>query len=51
MKGAKGKACVPYAEFLKQIVGKVVSQEFTSEYYEPESEVKVKPLLRQEGSS
>jgi hypothetical protein len=46
VKGAKGKACLEYAKWLTEIVGKVKSQELTSEYYEPE--VKSRIDLREE---
>jgi len=41
VKGAKGKACLEYAKLLTDIVGKVKEQKYTSEYYEPESKVKI----------
>ncbi|MDH7599544.1 MAG: DUF2997 domain-containing protein [Sedimentisphaerales bacterium] len=37
VKGAKGKACVEYAKWLAEVVGKIKSQQLTSEYYEPDS--------------
>jgi len=46
VKGAKGKACLEYAEWLAQVVGKVEEQTRTSEYYEPE--VKTRVDLHQE---
>ena len=46
VKGAKGKACIEYAKWLAQVVGKIKSQQLTSEYYEPE--VKTKINLQQE---
>jgi len=48
VKGVKGKACLKYAEFLAQIVGKVKSQQLTSEYYEPETKVKINLEQKQE---
>jgi hypothetical protein len=36
VKGAKGKACIEYANWLTEAVGKVKNQQKTSEYYEPE---------------
>jgi len=39
VKGAKGKACLEYAKWLAGVVGKVKSQQLTSEYYEPDSKV------------
>lgn len=46
VKGAKGKACMEYAEWLAQVVGKIDEQTQTSEYYEPE--VKTRIDLHQE---
>lgn len=42
IKGAKGKQCMKYVEFLKSIVGPVKSQQLTHEYYEPEPRVGLK---------
>ena len=36
IKGYKGKACAKFSAFLAEVVGKIKSQQFTSEYYEPE---------------
>ena len=36
VKGAKGKACLEYAKWLTHVIGKVKSQQATSEMYEPE---------------
>jgi hypothetical protein len=36
VKGAKGKACLEYAQWLAQVVGQVKERQLTSEYYEPE---------------
>ena len=44
--GAKGKACLKYMEFLAEVIGKLQSREFTSEYYEPETRIEVEPLVR-----
>lgn len=46
VKGAKGKACMEYAEWLAQVVGKIEEQSRTSEYYEPE--VQLRTNLHQE---
>ncbi len=46
IKGAKGKACLEYAQWLTELVGKVKDQQLTSEYYEPE--VKTRVDLHQE---
>jgi hypothetical protein len=37
VKGAKGKACLAYAKWLTEVIGKVKSQQMTSELYEPEA--------------
>ena len=47
LKGIKGKACLEYTKFLEQIIGKIKSQELTSEYYEPELDVEIKDTLHQ----
>jgi hypothetical protein len=36
VKGAKGKACLEYAQWLAQVIGEVKERQLTSEYYEPE---------------
>lgn len=41
VKGAKGKTCLSYVEFFKEMVGKMKEQQLTHEYYEPESKVRV----------
>lgn len=41
VKGAKGKSCMAYAEWLTQIIGKVKDQKLTSEYYEPEEKNRI----------
>lgn len=41
IKGVKGKGCLEYAEWLAQVVGKVKDQKLTSEYYEPETKVRI----------
>ena len=40
VKGYKGKACLEAAKVFEQIVGQVKSQRKTSEFYEPEEEVR-----------
>ena len=45
VKGVKGSGCLKYAEFLEQVIGRMDSREFTSEYYEPDSGVQVQPLI------
>ena len=47
IKGIKGKACLEYAKFLEQVIGKIKSQELTSEYYEPDLDVEIKDTLHQ----
>lgn len=42
VKGVKGKACLEYAKWLTEVVGKVKEQKLTSEYYEPETKVATK---------
>ncbi len=41
IKGIKGKGCMAYAKMLQEIVGKVKSQQLTSEYYEPDEKVRI----------
>ncbi len=41
IKGAKGKACMEYAHWLTQAIGKVKSEQKTSEYYEPEAKSRI----------
>lgn len=41
IKGVKGKACMEYAKWLSDIVGKVKDQQLTSEYYEPETKARI----------
>lgn len=41
VKGAKGKACLAYSEWLSKIVGKVKEQQYTNEYYEPETKARI----------
>ena len=43
--GAKGKGCVRSMELLEEIVGRISSQEFSSEYYEPDEVVEIRPRL------
>ena len=42
MKGFKGKACTKLGAFLAEVVGKVKSQQWTSEYYEPEEKAAIR---------
>jgi hypothetical protein len=51
IKGAKGKACLAYANWLADVVGKIRDQQLTSEYYEPETKARInieQDLRRQE---
>ena len=46
--GAKGKSCLEYVKLVERIVGTVQQRELTAEYYEPDSEVRIAPPLRQQ---
>lgn len=51
VKGVKGKACLAYAKWLAELVGKIRNQQLTSEYYEPEIKARInleQDLKRQE---
>ena len=41
IKGAKGKACLEYAQWLTQVIGQVKDRQLTSEYYEPEAKSRI----------
>ena len=41
IKGAKGKACLDYAKWLAEVVGELKAQKHTSEFYEPETKVRI----------
>jgi hypothetical protein len=41
VKGAKGKSCTVYSKWLTGIIGKVLDQQPTSEYYEPEIKARI----------
>ncbi len=41
VKNVKGKACLEYAQWLTEVVGKVKEQQLTSEYYEPEVKARI----------
>ncbi|OHB68963.1 MAG: hypothetical protein A2Y77_18100 [Planctomycetes bacterium RBG_13_62_9] len=41
VKGAKGKACLEYAQWLTEVIGTVKSQQMTSELYEPEAKSRI----------
>ncbi len=38
-KGIKGQKCLEYSKLFERAVGNTKTQEFTSEFYEPESQV------------
>jgi hypothetical protein len=40
MKGFKGRSCLEAVKLFEQIVGELKSQEKTSEFYEPEEQVR-----------
>ncbi|OHB56748.1 MAG: hypothetical protein A2Y07_11800 [Planctomycetes bacterium GWF2_50_10] len=42
VKGAKGKACMEYANWLAKVVGEIKDQKLTSEYYEAQATTAVK---------
>ncbi|MHB9070277.1 MAG: DUF2997 domain-containing protein [Sedimentisphaerales bacterium] len=41
IKGAKGKTCLLYSKWLAEIVGKVKSEQLTSEHYEPDVKTRI----------
>jgi hypothetical protein len=41
IKGAKGKSCMAYSKWLAEVIGKVKSEQLTSEYYEPETKARI----------
>jgi hypothetical protein len=41
VKGIKGKACLKFATLLANAVGKVKTQQLTSEYYEPDEKTRI----------
>ena len=40
VQGYKGKSCLEAARLLEQLVGEMKSQQMTSEFYEPEEQVR-----------
>jgi len=46
--GAKGKSCLEYIRLVEQIVGKSMSKELTAEYYEPDSQVQIDIVRKQD---
>jgi len=54
VKGAKGKACMEYAKWLTEVIGRAKDQQLTSEYYEPETKSRIdlhQDLKVEDGSS
>ena len=49
IKGVKGKRCLDYVEFLKEVVGPVRDVAHTSEFYEPDSKVRLDLETKQGG--
>ena len=47
IKGYKGKACTKIGAMLAEAVGQVKSQQFTSEYYEPEEKAAIRVEQKQ----
>jgi len=41
VEGAKGKACMEYAKWLTQVIGRVKEQRLTSEFYEPDTKARI----------
>lgn len=41
IKGAKGKSCLAYSEWLTELIGKVKDKQLTSEFYEPEIKARI----------
>jgi hypothetical protein len=41
IKGVKGKACMAYAKWLAEVVGRINDQQLTSEYYEPDVKARI----------
>jgi hypothetical protein len=46
-KGIKGYRCLDFADLFAQIVGREDSRKLTSEYYEPEAEVRQQQQVHQ----
>jgi hypothetical protein len=42
IKGYKGKACAKFSAFMAEMVGKIKSRQFTSEYYEPDEKAAIR---------
>lgn len=49
VRGAKGKACLEYADWLAQVIGRLQSQQLTSEFYEPDEKAGIDIRQRQRG--
>ena len=46
--GAKGKSCLEYIRLVEQIVGPSQSRELTAEFYEPDSQVRIDTVRKQD---
>ncbi|MBI3466562.1 MAG: DUF2997 domain-containing protein [Planctomycetes bacterium] len=46
-KGVKGPRCLQYTQFIQELVGRETSRTLTSEYYEPEGQVRIQAEQRQ----
>ena len=47
VQGYKGKSCLEAARFLEELIGRTESRQLTSEYYEPDEEVRFRLEQRQ----
>jgi hypothetical protein len=47
LRGIKGKHCLEAAEALEKLLGRMEEKTLTSEYYEPETPVKIAGSVRQ----
>ncbi|MFC1705892.1 DUF2997 domain-containing protein [Planctomycetota bacterium] len=48
VRGAKGRGCLDYAEFLEEVVGRIVDRELTHEYHEPDSQVRIEMQVEEQ---
>ena len=46
-KGVKGPRCLKYTQFIQELVGREVSRALTSEYHEPDGQVRIQAEQRQ----
>ena len=54
IEGVKGKACLEYAKWLTEVIGRVKDRQLTTEYYEPEVKSRIdlhQDLKVEDGSS